>query len=72
MAVTHAPVTSSFVESVGHDGTTLEIKLKNGKVYSCGDCSPEEHARIIGSASIGREFNALRGRLALVRDESQS
>lgn len=67
MAVTHAPVKSSFVESVGHDGnTTIEFKLQNGKVYRCSDCTPDEHAQIVGSASIGRVFNAMKGRLKLV------
>lgn len=69
MAVTHAPVTSSFVESVGHDGnTTIEFKLQNGKVYTCSDCTPDEHAQIIGAASIGRVFNSMRDRLKLVGD----
>lgn len=70
MAVTHAPVKSSFIASVGHDGTTIEFQLANGKVYTCHDCSPEEHQRIIGSASIGREFNAMRGRLTEVKADA--
>jgi hypothetical protein len=71
VSLSHVPVKSSFVESIGHDGTTIEFKLSNGKVYTCHDCTPEEHARIVGAASIGREFNAMRGRLSLVSNETE-
>jgi hypothetical protein len=70
MAVNHAPVTSSFIESVGHDGTTLEVKTKAGKTYVCHDCTPDEHAKLIGAESIGRAWNQMfKGRMRLIAAE---
>jgi len=70
MAVNHTPVTSSFIESVGHDGTTLEVKTKSGKTYVCHDCTPEDHQKFVNSESIGRAYNQMfRGRMTLVEEK---
>jgi hypothetical protein len=69
MAVNHVPVTSSAIESVGHDGTTLEVKFKSGKVYTCSGVTPEEHAKFMAQPSLGRAFNQMfRGRMALIEE----
>ena len=64
------PVTSSFITSIGHDGTRIEVELANGNIY-VGDVTPEEHAALVTAKSIGKAFNAFRGRLTKLEPEKE-
>ena len=56
----HTPVTSSFIESIAHDGGDhLEVKLKTGKILRIRT-GPEEgaehHAAMQEAESVGSYF----------------
>jgi KTSC domain len=59
------PVDSSFIASIGHDpeSDTLHVEMLNGKVYEYRGVPAEEHAALMHSDSIGRQFGRrIRGR----------
>lgn len=49
-------VTSSAVVSVGHENGVLEVEMKGGRVYRHEGVSADDHAKLIGSDSIGRHY----------------
>jgi hypothetical protein len=52
-------VASSNVRAVGYDpaSETLEVEFHNGNVYQYAPVTPEQHAELLGSESIGRAVN---------------
>lgn len=56
--MTHTPVTSSQLVSVGYDAATetLEIKFKNGHVYQYQNVPAKMHAELMAAESIGSYF----------------
>jgi KTSC domain len=60
------PVTSSWIESVGHDPATntMHLRTRSGREYQFPDTSAEEHARLMAADSQGKHFNRhIRGKL---------
>ena len=56
------PVTSSNVESIGYSAETqvMRVRYLNGSIYRYEDVTPEEHAIVLSSDSIGRAVSKLR------------
>lgn len=54
--MTRAPVASSSIKSVGHDGETLEVEFHSGKVYRYAGVSRAAHDALLGAPSIGKHF----------------
>lgn len=50
------PVKSSFIESIGHEGDTLEVALKDGGLYKYTGVSRETYDSLIEAESIGKVF----------------
>ena len=52
------PVTSSQIESIGHDPATntMAIKFKGGGLYHYANVKPEQHQQLLGAESIGSHF----------------
>lgn len=46
-------VKSSQIESIGHHGTTLAVKLKSGGEYHYEDVSAEEFEKLKAADSVG-------------------
>lgn len=47
-------VKSSQIASIGHhENGTLEVEFKNGGTYRYADVSPETHAAVMASPSLG-------------------
>jgi hypothetical protein len=57
--ISHVPVSSSVISSVGHDeeSKTLEVKFKNGKVYTYAGVTLDEFESFVGAESVGKHFN---------------
>jgi hypothetical protein len=56
-------VTSSNIESVGHDAETLRIKFTTGAEYDYQGVSEETFRGMLGAESVGRYFAAnIRGK----------
>ena len=53
----HIPVESSNIESIAHDGTTLEVKFKNGGIYSYANVPLEKFEALKNAESIGLHFH---------------
>lgn len=51
------PVTSSSLNSVGHEGTTLEIEFHNGSIYRYYKVPPHVYQGLINTESYGQFFN---------------
>ena len=69
----HTPVTSSFIESVAHDGDTLQVKFASGKIVTFAGVPAEEHAKLMGAESIGRHFGQhIRGKYDVVHDPEET
>lgn len=49
-------VKSSNIESVGHEGDTIEIKFKSGDVWQYFGVKKEKFDRMMASESIGKFF----------------
>lgn len=56
----HAAVSSSYIASIAHEGSVLEVKMKNGKTYQVFGVSAEKHQEILDSDSVGQEFSKLK------------
>ena len=48
------PVKSSFIESIGYEGDTLEVVYKDGKVYKYTGVPRETYGSVMGAESIGK------------------
>ena len=48
------PVKSSFIDSIGYEGDTLEVAYKDGKVYRYAGVPPDLHQSVMGAESIGK------------------
>ena len=59
------PVTSANLASVGYDATsrTLEVELRNGRVYQYSDVPQEVYEGLVSADSVGRYF------ISRVRDQ---
>jgi hypothetical protein len=51
-----SPVTSSNIEAVGHEGTTLYVRFKGGAVWSYANVMPASHQEMMAQESIGGYF----------------
>lgn len=51
-------VTSSNISHIGHEGTTLTVRFKNGTEWNYHDVPAEVHAELMGANSIGSYFAA--------------
>lgn len=51
------PVQSSMLASVGHDGDTLHVEFKGGKVYAHTGVSAERFQQMLAADSIGKHYN---------------
>ena len=51
------PVTSSNIESVGHDGSSLWVKFKNDTLYRYPTAGADLHAGLIAAESAGSFFH---------------
>jgi hypothetical protein len=59
------PVTSSNIESIGHDPDTnmLAVQFKNGGLYHYHDVDADKHKALISAPSIGKHLYAnIRGK----------
>ena len=56
------PVKSSFLAAIGYDeaSKTLEVELKNGKIYQYLDFPPEEFAALRAAESLGAHYNIVK------------
>lgn len=56
--LTHTPVKSSSIASVAHDPATntLEVQFANGGRYQYEGVTADDHAALLGAASIGKHF----------------
>ena len=54
------PVTSSNIESIGHDGDVMHVKYKSGYSYTHSGVTPEKYKEIIGRASIGKAMHVFK------------
>jgi KTSC domain len=50
-------VKSSLIESVGYEGSTLEVELADGKVYSYPNVPVSHFQELLASNSKGEYFN---------------
>lgn len=56
--ITHAPVSSSFLTSAGHDGeSTGEVAMANGRRYRILGITPEAFQAMLDAESVGQHFN---------------
>ena len=55
--MTHTKVKSSNLESVAHEGTTLEIKFKGGGTYRYEGVHPNTVRALMNAKSKGTFFN---------------
>ena len=46
-------VKSSQIDAVGHRGTTLRVRFKNGGTYEYQNVSPDEFAKLQAAESLG-------------------
>ena len=53
-----APVKSSQIAEIGHDGSTLAIKFKSGGVYHYPDVTAEQFEAFQKAESHGKHFGA--------------
>jgi len=49
-------VKSSNIEAIGHEGDTLAVRFKGGKVYHYAGVSAEEFDGLCGAESCGSHF----------------
>jgi len=49
-------VKSSFIESIGHEGDTLEVAYKGGGLYKYTGVPRETYESVLGAESIGKAF----------------
>ena len=55
----HVPLDSTHLASIAHEGNTLEVRFKNGNVYSYSGVPRESYLKLLSSPSPGTTFNAL-------------
>jgi hypothetical protein len=55
----HVPLSSTHLESIAHDGKTLEVRFKNGQIYSYSNVPREIFQSLLASPSPGTTFNDL-------------
>jgi hypothetical protein len=48
------PVTSSYIESIGHEGETLEVAYKDGKVWKYPGVTADVFENVMKAESVGR------------------
>jgi len=48
------PVKSSFIESIGHEGDTLEVAYKDGRIYRYIGVPADLYGSVMGAESIGK------------------
>ena len=67
-------VKSSFIESIGHEGDTLEVAYKGGGLYKYTGVPRETYESVIGAESIGGAFreNILKGGFEVERVEEET
>lgn len=64
-------VKSSYIDSIGYEDDTLEVALKDGKVYRYIGVPADVHECVMGSESIGKAFqeHILKGGFTVEKDE---
>jgi len=67
-------VKSSFIDSIGHDGDTLEVVYKDGKIYRYAGIPVDLYQSVIGAESIGKALKeqVLKGGLEVERVEPET
>ena len=55
-SITLSAVKSSQIEAIGHEGTTLAVKFKNGNVYHYANVSADQFNAFKSADSIGSHF----------------
>ena len=57
------PVTSSYIDSIGHEGETLEVAYKDGKTWRYAGVTPDVFESVMKAESVGRALleNVLKG-----------
>lgn len=64
------PVESSNIESVGHDGSRMIVRFKNGGTFHYSGVTAEQHAEMLAAESLGKYFHArIRGKFPGVKVE---
>lgn len=54
-----APVKSSNIDSIGHDGSNLAVKFKgSGKTYHYENVPAATHLALVNAPSVGQHFAA--------------
>jgi hypothetical protein len=67
-AIEMAPVVSSQIAAIGHDGNTLAVKFSSGATYYYSGVSQEDFAAFKDADSIGSHFGKfIRGKFDSVR-----
>lgn len=57
------PVTSSIIQAIGHEGTTLAVRFKTGAVWHYQNVPDETFQAMLDSDSVGSFFNSrIRGK----------
>lgn len=51
------PVTSSNIESIGHDGTHTHVRFKSGGMWKY-PTTLDEHTALLNAESVGKHFHA--------------
>lgn len=58
MPVEMTPVVSSLLREIGHEGTTLWVRFRNGTLYTYEGVTKEMHDAILGAESAGKYFSS--------------
>jgi hypothetical protein len=53
------PIVSSNLESTGHEGDTMHVKMKSGKTYAYSPVSAKKHADLRAATSPGGYLNRM-------------
>lgn len=49
-------VSSTIIQAVGHEGSSLYVKFSNGNTYRYWDVSTAEYNELLNSGSVGKHF----------------
>lgn len=52
----HVAIESSHLASLGHEGTTLEVRFRNGQVWRYENVSEHEVEKLLANKSRGSAF----------------
>ncbi len=70
LAVVRAPVTSSFIVSVGYspEHKLLDVEFSSGDIYRYFEVPPDAHERLVAAPSLGLHLNrSIKNRFNYVR-----